>query len=45
MAQAVRDAAHASGTDGPWRILAMSLGAMVATSWARHGPPTLRNWC
>lgn len=38
MAQAVRDAARASGTDGPWRILAMSLGAMVATSWAQAWP-------
>jgi pimeloyl-ACP methyl ester carboxylesterase len=24
--------------DGPWRILAMSLGAMVATSWAQAWP-------
>jgi pimeloyl-ACP methyl ester carboxylesterase len=26
------------GPDGPWRILAMSLGAMVATSWAQAWP-------
>ncbi|RZT36464.1 alpha/beta fold hydrolase [Cupriavidus agavae] len=38
MADAVRQAAHASGTRGPWHILAMSLGAMVATDWAQTRP-------
>lgn len=41
MAQAIRDAAHASGTSGPWHILAMSLGAMVATDWAQTHPEDL----
>lgn len=35
--QAVRATALASG-EGPWRILAMSLGAMVATDWAQSSP-------
>ncbi len=35
MTEAVRAAAQASGRRGPWRIVAMSLGAMVATDWAQ----------
>lgn len=38
MTEAVRAAAHASHRNGPWRILAMSLGAMVATDWAAGWP-------
>lgn len=38
MTQAVRAAAQATGRGGPWHILAMSLGAMVATDWAQAWP-------
>ncbi|WP_019450969.1 alpha/beta hydrolase [Cupriavidus sp. BIS7] len=38
MMEAVRATAHASGAPGPWRVLAMSLGAMVATHWAQAWP-------
>jgi pimeloyl-ACP methyl ester carboxylesterase len=38
MMEAVRATARASGTPGPWRVLAMSLGAMVATHWAQTWP-------
>ena len=41
MMEAVRAAAHASGVPGPWRVLAMSLGAMVATQWAQAWPEEL----
>lgn len=36
--EAVRHAAQASGLAGPWCVLAMSLGAMVATDWAQAWP-------
>ena len=38
MTEAVRGAARASQWPGPWHILAMSLGAMVATDWAQAWP-------
>ncbi len=38
MTEAVRGMARASGQNGPWHILAMSLGAMVATDWAQAWP-------
>lgn len=38
MTDAVRAAVQASGRPGPWRVLAMSLGAMVATDWAQAWP-------
>jgi pimeloyl-ACP methyl ester carboxylesterase len=34
----VRDAAVQSGVPGPYRVLAMSLGGMVATDWAQRHP-------
>ena len=41
MMEAVRAAAYASGVPGPWRVLAMSLGAMVATRWVQAWPDEL----
>ena len=38
MTDAVRAAALAANRGGPWRVLAMSLGAMVATDWAQTWP-------
>lgn len=38
MTEAVRSAALATSRGGPWHILAMSLGAMVATDWAQGWP-------
>lgn len=34
----VRDAALQTGAPGPYRVLAMSLGGMVATDWAQRHP-------
>jgi pimeloyl-ACP methyl ester carboxylesterase len=34
----VRDAASQTGAAGPYRVLAMSLGGMVATDWAQRYP-------
>ena len=34
----VRNAALQSGMPGPYRVLAMSLGGMVATDWAQRHP-------
>jgi pimeloyl-ACP methyl ester carboxylesterase len=34
----VRDVAARSGVPGPYRVLAMSLGGMVATDWAQRYP-------
>jgi pimeloyl-ACP methyl ester carboxylesterase len=34
----VRDAARQQIGSGPYRVLAMSLGGMVATAWAQHYP-------
>jgi pimeloyl-ACP methyl ester carboxylesterase len=34
----IRNAALQSGVPGPYRVLAMSLGGMVATSWAQRHP-------
>ncbi len=36
--EAVRATACATGVTAPYRILAMSLGAMVATEWAQRYP-------
>ncbi|URF07760.1 alpha/beta fold hydrolase [Cupriavidus campinensis] len=36
--EAVRATARATGVTAPYRILAMSLGAMVATEWAQRYP-------
>ena len=38
MAEAVRAATRAARQSGPWHIVAMSLGAMVATDWAQTWP-------
>ncbi|MCC8396077.1 alpha/beta hydrolase [Paraburkholderia sp. MMS20-SJTR3] len=38
MVASVRDAAQHSGLPGPYSVLAMSLGAMVATAWAQRHP-------
>ena len=38
MVDFVRAAARASGAPGPYCVLAMSLGGMVATCWAQHHP-------
>jgi pimeloyl-ACP methyl ester carboxylesterase len=41
MMETVRNTARASGMPGPWRVLAMSLGAMVSTRWAQAWPEEL----
>lgn len=38
MAEDLRQQLHAQGLHGPCRVLAMSLGAMVATAWAHAHP-------
>jgi pimeloyl-ACP methyl ester carboxylesterase len=38
MVEFVRQAVSQSGVPGPYRVLAMSLGGMVATAWAQHHP-------
>jgi pimeloyl-ACP methyl ester carboxylesterase len=38
IAESVRTRAQAAGIAGPYRLLAMSLGAMVATQWAARHP-------
>lgn len=38
MVEFVRDAAARSGAPGPYAVLAMSLGGMVATAWAQRRP-------
>jgi pimeloyl-ACP methyl ester carboxylesterase len=38
MVDFVRLAVSQSGVPGPYRVLAMSLGGMVATAWAQHFP-------
>jgi pimeloyl-ACP methyl ester carboxylesterase len=38
MVDFVREAARASGESGPYSVLAMSLGGMVATCWAQRYP-------
>lgn len=38
MVEFVREAARASGAPGPYCVLAMSLGGMVATCWAQRHP-------
>ncbi|MGF6770281.1 pimeloyl-ACP methyl ester carboxylesterase [Paraburkholderia sp. GAS199] len=37
----VRNAAVQSGVSAPYRVLAMSLGGMVATAWAQRHPPDI----
>lgn len=38
MVDAVRRQLQAQGVAPPWKLLAMSLGGMVATDWAQHHP-------
>jgi pimeloyl-ACP methyl ester carboxylesterase len=38
MIEFVRQAVSQSSVPGPYRVLAMSLGGMVATAWAQHYP-------